>query len=323
MSRSVMSVIAPARLPEYPLFEPGTTIDGARSIPRSSERVMNPLFRRQEHAWIVLAIIAGASASACSPRADQARGPDTTASDLAVGSTGTTSGAVSESVSTTNTRTKPSETSAANAQQDTVRTSKPQNTTASRSSPTAPSKKTPTVPKPSIDPGRLPPKTSADTPSSAARAAKDSSNKTTPSSSTGDQYVKYDASTNTATFELVAGPFTWNGTKNGSATLVLPPKANVVVNFVNKDGTPHSAEVISGEGAIPNASTDPALPRAYTNKALEGLPQEATDVMRFTVPESGTYRIFCGVPGHGLSGMWIWMKVDPAAKTASFGPTKT
>jgi hypothetical protein len=67
---------------------------------------------------------------------------------------------------------------------------------------------------------------------------------------------------------------------------------------------------------------DPAIPRAYTNKVLEGLAQEGSDVMRFAVPESGTYRIFCGVPGHGLSGMWIWMKVDPAAKAPSFGPTK-
>jgi plastocyanin len=121
----------------------------------------------------------------------------------------------------------------------------------------------------------------------------------------------------------MAGPFNWNGFASGAATLVLPPKANVVINFVNKDGTPHSAEVISGQGPIPNAATDPAIPRAYTNKVLEGLPQEATDVMRFTMPESGSYRIFCGVPGHGLSGMWIWMKVDPAAKAASFGPTKS
>ena len=80
--------------------------------------------------------------------------------------------------------------------------------------------------------------------------------------------------------------------------------------------------MISGDGPIPNAATDPAIPRAFTNKVLEGLPQEGSDAMRFAVPESGTYRIFCGVPGHGLSGMWIWMKVDPAAKAPTFGPTK-
>lgn len=137
-----------------------------------------------------------------------------------------------------------------------------------------------------------------------------------------DKWLSYDAGTNTVTFELIAGPFTFNGYRNGEGTLVVPPKANIVMNFVNKDGTPHSAIVISGEGPIPNSASDPAIPRAYTSKVLEGMPQEAGDVMRFPVPESGTYRIFCGVPGHGLSGMWIWMKIDPAAKVPSFGPTK-
>jgi len=137
-----------------------------------------------------------------------------------------------------------------------------------------------------------------------------------------DKWLSYDPATNTVTFELIAGPFTFNGYRNGEGTLVVPSKASMVINFVNKDGTPHSAEVISGEGPLPNAAVDPAIPRAYTNKVLEGLPQEASDVMRFPVPERGTYRIFCGVPGHGLSGMWIWMKVDPVVKTPIFGSTK-
>ena len=137
-----------------------------------------------------------------------------------------------------------------------------------------------------------------------------------------DQWLSYDAGTNTVTFELIAGPFTFNGYRDGGATLLVPSKATIVMNFVNKDGTPHSAIVISGEGAIPSAPTDPAIPRAYTNKVLEGLPQEGKDVMRFPVPESGTYRIVCGVPGHGLSGMWIWLKADPAVKQPSFGTTK-
>jgi plastocyanin len=133
-----------------------------------------------------------------------------------------------------------------------------------------------------------------------------------------DDYAKWDPKTNTATLELIAGPFTFNNASNGSAAFVVPGRANVIVNFVNKDGTPHSAEVISGEGPIPNQAVEPAIPRAYTNKVQEGLPQEATDVMKFTVPESGKYRLFCGVPGHGLSGMWIWLNVDSAAKSASF-----
>jgi len=192
-------------------------------------------------------------------------------------------------------------------------------------------------PRPSIDPGRK--STTASPTKSAARdtAAPASNQTATPSAApadTGasaqaasaasgqDKFLKWDAGSKTATFELEAGPFTFNGFSSGGGTLTLPPNANVVINFINKDGTPHSAEVIPGEGAIPNQSTDPAIPRAYTTKALEGLPQEGSDNMKFTVPASGTYRIFCGVPGHGLSGMWIWMKVDPAAKTPSFGATK-
>jgi hypothetical protein len=96
----------------------------------------------------------------------------------------------------------------------------------------------------------------------------------------------------------------------------------VVVNFINKDGTPHSAVVIDGQGPLPNMASDPVIPGAYTVNPLQGLPQEGTDVMRFKAPDSGTYRIVCGVPGHALSGMWLWMKVDPSATAANFGPTK-
>ena len=142
---------------------------------------------------------------------------------------------------------------------------------------------------------------------------------------TGDtaQYLSFDTASNTVTFKLVAGPFVFNGYGSGQATLTLPPKSNVVINFVQDDGTPHSAEVSSGEGPVPNSGGDPAIPRAYTNKVVEGLPQGATDAMTFTAPDSGKYRIICGVPGHALSGMWIWMVIDPSAKTPSFGKTPT
>lgn len=132
------------------------------------------------------------------------------------------------------------------------------------------------------------------------------------------QWVSYDAAKNLVSFKLVAGPFVFNGYGSGEASLIVPPKSTVVINFVQDDGTPHSAEIDSGEGPLPNGGGTPAIPRAYTNKVIEGLPQGATDVIRFTAPESGTYRIICGVPGHALSGMWIWFKVDPSAKTARF-----
>ncbi len=144
-----------------------------------------------------------------------------------------------------------------------------------------------------------------------------------------DKYLKWDAATKTATFELIAGadgaksPFNFDGYTDGEATLAVPPGAAVVINFVQKDGTPHSAELIADKDPMPNIGGDPAIPRAYTNKVVEGLPQEAKDVIRFTAPDSGSYRIFCGVPGHGLSGMWIRFKVDPAAKVATFEAKNT
>jgi hypothetical protein len=134
-------------------------------------------------------------------------------------------------------------------------------------------------------------------------------------------YVTWDPTTKTVTFRLVAGPFEFNHFTNGGGTLTVPASSTNVWNFLQNDGTPHSAEVASGTGQVPNSGGDPAIPRAYTNKVVEGMAQEATDVIRFTAPDTGTYRIICGVPGHALSGMWIWLKIDPAAKAPSFGAT--
>jgi sulfocyanin len=142
--------------------------------------------------------------------------------------------------------------------------------------------------------------------------------------------VTYDAATKTVTFALVAGapgsttgPFNFNGYTSGTGALTVPAGSKVVVNFVNEDGTPHSALVIGGDGPLPNIGGDPAIPAAYTRDVTQGLAQGGKDVMRFTAPASGTFRIICGVPGHALSGMWIWFKIDPAAKAPSFGPTKS
>ena len=140
-------------------------------------------------------------------------------------------------------------------------------------------------------------------------------------------WLKWNADTKTVTFQLIAGlpasstPFNFNGFASGGLTLVVPAGATVVMPFVNEDGVPHSAEVISGMGPIPNSGGTAAIPRAYTIQLLEGLPQGGKDVMRFTAAPAATYRIFCGVPGHGLSGMYIDMKVSADVKEPSMVPT--
>jgi sulfocyanin len=138
------------------------------------------------------------------------------------------------------------------------------------------------------------------------------------------QPLSYNAATKTVTFALEAGapgasgPFNFNGYTSGAATLVVLPGSTVVMNFVNLDGTPHSAELIADTDPMPSMGGDPAIPDAYTIDITQGLPQGGKDVMRFTAPSSGSFRIFCGVPGHGASGMWIRFKVDPAAKSPSW-----
>jgi sulfocyanin len=137
------------------------------------------------------------------------------------------------------------------------------------------------------------------------------------------KWVSYDAKSNTVTFQLAAGapsstgPFNFDGYSNGKATLVVPPGSKLVMNFVNDDATPHSAEIIPDQDPMPNMGGDPAIPAAYTDDLTQGMPQFGKDVIQFTAPASGSFRIFCGVPGHGLSGMWIRFRVDPSAKTAT------
>jgi hypothetical protein len=106
----------------------------------------------------------------------------------------------------------------------------------------------------------------------------------------------------------------FDGHTAGGNTLVVPPGCAVVINFVNDDGTPHGAQVIADKDPMPDTGGDPAIPGAYTRDVTQGLPQGTTDVMRFTAPSGGSYRIFCGVPEQGLSGMWIRFKVDPTAR---------
>ena len=80
------------------------------------------------------------------------------------------------------------------------------------------------------------------------------------------QQLSYDAATKTVTFALeagapgAAGPFNFNGYTNGAATLMVPASSKVVMNFVNLDGTPHSAEISRRQDPLPNVGGDPAIP---------------------------------------------------------------
>ncbi len=78
--------------------------------------------------------------------------------------------------------------------------------------------------------------------------------------------VSWNPATSTVTFALAAGapgksgPFNFNGYTTGAATLVVPAKSTIVMNFVNDDYTPHSAVIIGDAGPVPTMGGEPPSP---------------------------------------------------------------
>ena len=144
---------------------------------------------------------------------------------------------------------------------------------------------------------------------------------TTPAPADSNQ-LSVDAATKTATFQLVAGQtklnggLNFNGSNDGKLTLTVPQNWTVVIQFTNKDpNLPHSAEVVDTTKPMPAGPVDPpAFPRAMTQKLMIGLESGGTDTFQFAATKAGSFMIFCGVPGHGLAGMWIRLNVSPTAK---------
>src|SRR5712691_7094583 len=131
-------------------------------------------------------------------------------------------------------------------------------------------------------------------------------------------WLTVDTTAKTATFQLVAG---LTG-KDGGLTLSVPLNWKVVIAFRNHDGVlPHSAEMIDSVKPMPPGPVDPAMPRAMTVRLQQGLGTEEQETVRFVANKAGSFLIFCGVPGHGLAGMWIRFKVSPAEKRPTLTAT--
>jgi hypothetical protein len=135
-------------------------------------------------------------------------------------------------------------------------------------------------------------------------------------------WLTFDTLAKTVRFQLIAGltglngALNFNGFRDGGLTLVVPVGWQTEIDFRNHDGMlPHSAEVIAPQTPLPTQPGDPAIPRAFTLRLAQGLPSEATDVIRFDAQLAGDYLIFCGVPGHGAAGMWIRLRLSATAKT--------
>ena len=139
-----------------------------------------------------------------------------------------------------------------------------------------------------------------------------------------------DTVTKTATFQLVAGQtnlnsgLNFNGFNDGKLTLTVPQNWNVVIQFINKDPSlPHSAEIVDTTKPMPAGPVDPTFARAMTTKLSNGLATGEADTFRFVANKAGSFLIFCAVPGHGLAGMWVRLKVSPTDKRPTLAATTT
>ena len=141
-------------------------------------------------------------------------------------------------------------------------------------------------------------------------------------------WLTVDSATKTATFHVTAGltalggGLNFNGFKDGGLTFTVPLNWNVVIEFTNHDGAlPHSAQVIDTIKPMPAGPVDPAFPRAVTARLMEGIVPQGKDSFRFTANKAGSYLIFCAVPGHGLAGMWIRIRVSTTEKQPNLTAT--
>ena len=154
---------------------------------------------------------------------------------------------------------------------------------------------------------------------------------TTTQSQIDCNWLTVDTTAKTATFQLTAGltqlngGLNFNGFNEGKLTLTVPASWTVVLRFVNHDANlTHSAEIVDTTKPMPAGPVEPpAFPRATTVRLMQGLGANEADSVRFVANKAGSYMIFCGVPGHGLAGMWIRLKVSATEKRPTLTSSAT
>jgi sulfocyanin len=137
--------------------------------------------------------------------------------------------------------------------------------------------------------------------------------------------MSYNAAGKTVALDVIAaltsqrGGFNFNGGSDGSQTVTVPQGWTVRMHVKNVDAIPHSALIIADQKPLPNAPETPAISRAYTSHVSDGLAaQTGEDDVEFRASKAGNFLIYCGVPGHGPSGMYIRFVVSADATAPAY-----
>ncbi|HEX8849140.1 MAG TPA: sulfocyanin-like copper-binding protein [Gemmatimonadaceae bacterium] len=131
-----------------------------------------------------------------------------------------------------------------------------------------------------------------------------------------NEFLTYDASSRTASVQLIAGyngvngSLNYNGAIRGQRTVAIPVGWHVHVTVTNHDSDlQHSAIVVREVLPPPLELTTPAFEGAALPRLDEGLQEDETGTLDFDADHAGRFMLACGVPGHAQSGLWLRLVV--------------
>lgn len=115
------------------------------------------------------------------------------------------------------------------------------------------------------------------------------------------------------------GTLNFNGFARDELTITVPFGWKVEVEFTNKGlgALPHSLAVTEEMNPLPIQDGTIAFPRATTVRFIAGLLPGESDNFSFTANKEGRFLLFCGVPSHGVLGMWNYLVVSKGASLPS------
>ena len=112
------------------------------------------------------------------------------------------------------------------------------------------------------------------------------------------------------------GTLNINGYGHGAMTIVVPKGWNVAMHVTNSGAgaIPHSLELLPITESIPQQGSEPPVfAGAETVNLIDGMKVGQSDEMDFVADAAGKYWLFCGVPDHGIGGMWDYLVVSSTA----------
>lgn len=135
-------------------------------------------------------------------------------------------------------------------------------------------------------------------------------------------WMKIDAANKSVHFDIKMaenannGTLNFNGYGHGDLTITVPLNWKVAMDVVNigQGAIPHSLEIVAVTEVIPNQGSEPpAFDGAETVELINGLGIGKSDKVEFTADKEGRYWMFCGVPNHGIGGMYDGFVVSATA----------